>query len=73
MSDYKFPDGKREMNSTLEERVDKMIHIYELQVQSLKGRMPEFERRGAAPYYKHRLTMYSQFVDELKTIRGRKD
>ena len=73
MGDFKFPEGKRELGMTLEERIDKLIHIYELECQSLIGRMPEFDRRGAEQYYKHRLMNYQQFVRELKAIRGREE
>ena len=64
------PDGKREARTTLEERLDKLIHIYELSIQSLIGRMPEFDKRGAKHYYQHQVFCYQQFLSELKTIRG---
>lgn len=67
------PEGRKQIEMSLEEKLDKLIHIYELECQSIVGRMPEFERRGAGHYYKHRLSCYTQFVSELKSVRGGKE
>lgn len=74
MSKYVMtPNGRRVLETTLEERIDKLIHIYELSCQSLIGQMPEYEKRGSGHYYKHRLHCYEQFVHELKAARGIKE
>ena len=39
------PDGKKQVEMSLEERLDKLILIYELEAQSIIGRMPEFEKK----------------------------
>lgn len=67
------PQGKKQVEMSLEERLDKLIHIYELEAQSLIGQMPEYEKRGSGPYYKHRLHCYQQFIRELKSVRGEKE
>ena len=66
------PEGRKQVEMSLEEKVDKLIHIYELEAQSIIGRMPEYERRGAGAYYRHRLSCYQQFIRELKSVRGEK-
>ena len=74
MSKYVMtPQGKKQVEMSLEERLDKLIHIYELEAQSIIGRMPEFEKRGAKHYYNHRLFCYQQFIRELKSVRGEKE
>ena len=73
MAKYVIKNGERKEVTTLEERLDKLIHIYELECQSHIGRMPEFHRRGADAYYRHRLYDYKQFVSELKSVRGDKE
>lgn len=67
------PEGRKQIEMSLEERLDKLIHIYELKAQSIIGRMPEFEKRGAKHYYNHRLFLYQQFIQELKSVRGEKE
>lgn len=66
------PEGRKQIEMSLEERLDKLIHIYELEAQSIIGRMPDYEKRGAGAYYKHRLSLYQQFIRELKSVRGDK-
>lgn len=67
------PEGRKQIEMSLEEKVDKLIHIYELEAQSLIGRLPEYERWGSGPYWRHRLACYQQFIRELKAIMGEKE
>ena len=67
------PEGKKQVEMSLEERLDKLIHIYELQAQCIIGRLPDYEKRGAGAYYNHRLFCYQQFIQELKSVRGKKE
>jgi len=74
MDQYIIKDGVRvRREPTLEEKVNKLLHYYELAAQSLIGRLPEYEKWGSGPYYRHRLACYQQFIRELKTIMGEKE
>lgn len=50
--------------------LDKLIHKYELEIQSIELNMEDHERWGSGAYYQHRLTLYRRFVAELKIIRN---
>ena len=74
MDQYVIKNGERvKKEPTMEEKLEKLLHIYELEVQGLIGRMPDYDRWGSGPYYRHRLSCFEQFVRQLKSILGKKE
>ena len=55
---------------TMKERLEKVLHAQELEIQHLKEEMPIFEKWGAGPYRKHELSMREAMVNLLMYIKG---
>lgn len=54
-------------------QITKLIHKYELEAQHIKDDMPEHERRGSGPYYRHKLYMIEDFLEALKSVSVMED